>query len=344
MFFCLFASCLVVKGLSRSTICDIERGKVYFIPNSLAGLLNDGYIGIEQIPSEFKEWIDEFKASELGFWTRNPEYFPKISLDWDSPELINNAIIEMDFHSFEDSELIIRQLNELHCKFIEFRYYNKFDIEKFEKIIPLLNQGTIKAFTIYLPYSSVDNLESLKIIYNRTCQVRSIILHSAPKNLNMDEVPEKVLITELRIDSTKHCGKITSDYFSINLSTFSEGQFYNTCLNKKISVDLNGNIKNCPSMTQTYGNIRSNQLIEIAKKQYFQELWHISKDQITTCKLCEFRYVCTDCRAYLDNPNDKLSKPLKCGYNPETVEWENWSTNPIKTKSIEYYKLESTIK
>ena len=95
MFFCLFASCKIVSGLSRSTICDIERGKVYFIPNELAGLLNEGFIAQKLIPLQFKDWIEEFVSSELGFWTQNPEYFPKISLDWDSPELINNAILEI---------------------------------------------------------------------------------------------------------------------------------------------------------------------------------------------------------------------------------------------------------
>jgi hypothetical protein len=31
------------------------------------------------------------------------------------------------------------------------------------------------------------------------------------------------------------------------------------------------------------------------------------------------------------------SKPLECGYNPYTCEWEEWSTNPLKQKAIEHY-------
>jgi hypothetical protein len=42
----------------------------------------------------------------------------------------------------------------------------------------------------------------------------------------------------------------------------------------------------------------------------------------------------------LENPEDILSKPLKCGYNPYTCEWEDWSTNPLKEKAIKYYNLE----
>ena len=344
MFFCLFASCKVVLGSSRSTICDIERGKVYFIPNELAGLLNEGFIAQKLIPLQFKDWIEEFVSSELGFWTQNPEYFPKISLDWDSPELINNAILEMDFHTMEDIEAMITQLNGLHCKFVEFRYYHKFEVEKFAKILPLLTQGTIRGFTIFLPFHSLNGIESLSSIYDNTVQLQSIIIHSAPKDLKGIEKHEKVLVTDSKIDSTHHCGKVSPDYFSINISTFTESQSYNTCLNRKISVDLKGNIKNCPSTSKVFGNIKSDSLIEIAKDRSFQKLWHISKDQVNVCKSCEFRYVCTDCRAYLENPDDIFSKPLKCGYNPETTEWQEWSVNPIKSQSIKYYKLDQQVK
>lgn len=63
-------------------------------------------------------------------------------------------------------------------------------------------------------------------------------------------------------------------------------------------------------------------------------------DQIHICKDCEFRHICTDCRAYIEDPDDIYSKPLKCGYNPYTGEWAEWSTNPLKQKAIQYYGME----
>lgn len=59
----------------------------------------------------------------------------------------------------------------------------------------------------------------------------------------------------------------------------------------------------------------------------------------TVCQDCEFRHICTDCRACLDEPEDIYSKPLKCGYNPYTAEWQDWSSNPLKEKTIQYYRL-----
>jgi hypothetical protein len=37
------------------------------------------------------------------------------------------------------------------------------------------------------------------------------------------------------------------------------------------------------------------------------------------------------------------SKPLKCGYNPYTCEWEEWSTNPLKQKAIDYYGMREVL-
>jgi hypothetical protein len=55
---------------------------------------------------------------------------------------------------------------------------------------------------------------------------------------------------------------------------------------------------------------------------------------------CEFRYICTDCRAMIENPKDERSAPLKCGYDPKSGEWEEWQKNILKTYAIKYYYKE----
>jgi SPASM domain peptide maturase of grasp-with-spasm system len=129
-----------------------------------------------------------------------------------------------------------------------------------------------------------------------------------------------VFITQNSILNQNSCGIISSKYFSTNLQHFTEAQKHNTCLNRKISIDVNGEIKNCPSMAKSFGNIKDTTLAEAIEKPGFKDLWEINKDKVHVCKDCEFRYICTDCRAYLENPEDIYSKPLKCGYNPYTAE------------------------
>ena len=120
-------------------------------------------------------------------------------------------------------------------------------------------------------------------------------------------------------------------------------------LHKKISIDVDGNIRNCPSMPQSFGNIKDTTLEEALEHPDFKKYWNLTKDHIEVCKDCEFRYICTDCRAYTERTHTNaegldISKPLKCGYNPYTGEWEEWSTNPLKEKAIEFYGMEDLVK
>jgi len=147
------------------------------------------------------------------------------------------------------------------------------------------------------------------------------------------------------INSAKRCGRIGSDFFNINIKTFTEAHHHNTCLNRKISIDAEGNIRNCPSMPQSFGNIKDTTLQQALDHPDFKKYWNHKKDDIEVCRDCEFRYICTDCRAYLEDPDNEYSKPLKCGYDPYTGEWSDpiaigWSTNPLKQAAIKYYGME----
>jgi len=97
-------------------------------------------------------------------------------------------------------------------------------------------------------------------------------------------------------------------------------------------------------MIKSYGNISVTKLIDVVNNPEFQKVWQIRKDDIAKCKDCEFRHICTDCRAYLENPGDQYSAPLKCGYDPNTNVWEEWSINPLKGKAIECYGMQELVK
>lgn len=96
---------------------------------------------------------------------------------------------------------------------------------------------------------------------------------------------------------------------------------FNGCLNRKISIDAQGNIKNCPSFSGEFGNITSMRLADVVKQAEFRRVWSIYKDNISVCKDCELRYACTDCRAYTVG-DDPLGKPSRCGYDPYTGVWD----------------------
>ena len=115
-----------------------------------------------------------------------------------------------------------------------------------------------------------------------------------------------------------NCGIINFESLSFGVETqFKINKKFNGCLYKKIAIDSKGNIKNCPYIIN---NFQHNNLKDALTDDNFKKLWFIKKDDIEICKDCEFRYNCTDCRAFTIE-NDVYSKPLKCNYNPYTNEW-----------------------
>ena len=91
-------------------------------------------------------------------------------------------------------------------------------------------------------------------------------------------------------------------------------------------------------MKKSYGNISYNMLKDVVHTDEFKQVWMIKKDDIHVCKDCEFRYICTDCRAFVQKLDDIRSKPLKCGYNPYTGQWEDWQVQEKNQNTIEHYQ------
>ena len=71
-----------------------------------------------------------------------------------------------------------------------------------------------------------------------------------------------------------------------------------------------------------YGHCENILLKDVIDNPVYKKYGNIRKDQVETCRDCEYRYICNDCRAY--TRNDHLyGKPLKCKYDPYTGEWDN---------------------
>ncbi len=349
-YFILYANCIPVKGAKRSLICDLQRNQYWFIPEGLYDVLtsqrevslNDIKIFYE---NKFDLIIDEYfeflSNNELGFWATEEDVknFPALNFDWDEPSVITNAIIDNTANSFHNYEKIFNELEELGCKYIQLRFFDEISPNKLISILEKLNGRRIISVEVILPFQNKETstrIEDMSAEYQRLTQ---IVFHNADTNETYTKHHTQIINTNSKINSELHCGIISSKYFTLNIKTFTEGQKYNTCLNRKISVDAKGQIKNCPSLSKSYGHIDNVSLIDVLLKTETKELWEVNKDKVEICKDCEFRYICTDCRAYIEQPENLYSKPLKCGYNPYACQWEEWSSNPLKLNAINHYKM-----
>ncbi|MBK7882714.1 MAG: grasp-with-spasm system SPASM domain peptide maturase [Chitinophagaceae bacterium] len=331
--FKLFSNCIPVKGSRRSLICDVQRGEMKLIPNGLYEILSD-YNGktydeiIEDYGEDNKPTIDEYfeflEENEFIFWTPDPENFPDINPEWDYPGSITNAIIDSNENSTHDYAVIFQQLSDLGCKAVQLRFYNTCSLEQIEAILKTAENTRIQHIDFFIKYNDTLNKEAVQKFCTDNLIIQFMCIHSATTNddkVEIENYSTRVLYTTEAVADHTHCGIIASEYFVVNIPSFLEAKQYNSCLNRKISVDINGDIRNCPSLPKTYGNITTTSLHSALVQKDFKDLWEINKDQIEICKDCEFRFVCTDCRAFLKEPNDKFSKPGKCTYDPYTATW-----------------------
>ena len=347
-YFRVFTSCFLVKGNSRSIIYDVQRTDYQLIPNSLFEILTTfPDKSIEEIKLSYNndfdvtidEYLDFLAQKEYIFYCEKEELelFPEMDLSWDNSSIITNAIVDIDKNSSHNFHEIINQFELLGTRHFQLRSYEIKPLSFFEGILNKLEERAILSVEFIIKSSEETNLESLEILTNKFPRLHNLIIHSSNENkiAKVDSTKiGNIIFTNQVIDNQSHCGIISPDYFSINIQTFTESQKHNTCLNRKISIDVNGEIKNCPSMTKSYGNIKDTTLNEAIEKPGFKDMWFIHKDQIEVCKDCEFRHICTDCRAYIKDPNNIYSKPAKCSYDPYTATWgeDNPTNNPLHGK------------
>lgn len=103
----------------------------------------------------------------------------------------------------------------------------------------------------------------------------------------------------------------------VELFNFFYSEYYNPCLGHQVAIDAGGDIKCCLWSEDILGNISDMTLKDMIRKGCFDKYWGISKDQIESCKECELRYACDDCRiSALAQGGSIDSKPGYCDYNP----------------------------
>jgi SPASM domain peptide maturase of grasp-with-spasm system len=353
-YFNLFSNILVVKGATRIIISDLQRNTSELYPFELHELIEELKINsIENILNNYdseskeivQEYLDFLLEKEYGFITQNnwDKNFPSFSYTYEDYSTLSNIFIELNYISALNKikvsieNLAIRHL-VIYCK-------RNLSFKEILEIDNIFKDSTLESIEILSQFYHGINANYIQNINNKTSRIYSLIFYNCEEaSFKVKDNYRFVLKFTNQNLEISSCGKVNLDYFNTNLPKVLEALNHNSCLHKKISIDAEGNIKNCPAMSQSFGNIKDTTLEEALQHKDFKQYWNITKDEIEVCKDCEFRYICTDCRAYTERTHtnkDQLdvSKPLKCGYDPYTGEWEEWSTNPLKQKAITYYGM-----
>jgi len=329
--FKMYDNCKVVSGPAISIICDLQKRNFVYIPEGLNEIITlHQEKTIDEVKSNYDvelhqtidDYFDYLIRNQFIFFTSidNSKYFEKLRNDFEEPFKISNAIIDFDRNSNHNYNKIFNELGMLGTPNIEFRFFEIIKLGIIDDILINQKSGRCLYMSILLKYTEEITEESLNSLFLKYQFIGQFIVHSSPFSKIIDDYyPFNILFTKQEIIDESCCGNISKKNFSVNISHYNEALQFNTCLNKKISIDKEGNIKNCPSLKTSFGNVKNDSLVEVAlNNKAFADYWNINKDQIKVCKDCQFRYICTDCRAFVE---DKFDKPKKCRYDPYTNKW-----------------------
>ena len=353
-YFNLFSNIFVVKGASRILVSDLQRNTSELYPLELYNLIEELKTNsVEDIFNNYdndskeivQEYLDFMLEKEYGFITQNDwdKNFPSLSFDYHDYNILSNIFIELDDISILSKIKV--SIENLEIKHLVIYCKRNLSFEEFLEIDKQFESSTTESIEIFSPFHNSINTKYFQNLNEKTTRIHSLIFYNCEKTpFNIKDEYRFILNFTAQHLKISSCGKVNLDYFNTNLPKVLEAINHSSCLHKKVGIDINGNIKNCPSMPQSYGNIKDTTLEEALQHKDFKQYWNLTKDEIEVCKDCEFRYICTDCRAYTEKTHtntDQLdvSKPLKCGYDPYTGEWQEWSTNPLKQKAKKYYGL-----
>lgn len=329
----LFSNCIPVKGAKRGTICDLQRERYFIVPLDLLSFLEDAsrYTFKSLFDShslEDKNTIEEYLEflfeHNLAHVTSDRECFPNLPIEWDEPSQVTNSVIDVDCFKTEliDYERVINELSNLNCVCIQFRFFSEVVTPKLlNSFLSFTDNTRINEVRLVLPFSEeMANYIVQQLALNNKRLTEVIFFGCVQAGFKFENNVRFTFITKKNL-SPKSCGQICRHSFTTNVRHYTEAKHFNTCLNRKVGIDSNGLIKNCPSQEVYFGNVESDSIKGVLEKESFRAVWSIKKDQVSTCNICEFRYICTDCRVFISNPRDIFSKPLHCTYDPLSATW-----------------------
>lgn len=310
-YFKLFTNCIPVYGSQNSLIYDFQRHSFYEITNQLFELLpHIEHYTLEEIKRNSEsvyEAIMDLNKNELGFITESPELFPKLSSNWDIPQFISNVILEFKNEMPFDFHQLIKEIKSLHCHTIVIVFLENPSNLALSKLLEVLkNNEFYYAELWFLCKPTWLTIIKTIVFFNF---ISSILIFNSKRRI------KKIRNTFIKYyEYSSHLDFCKNEPCPIFLDYmfYCESQEFNNCLNRKLAINQNGDIKNCLHLNNSYGNFKNSNILKVINSKEFQELWHISKNKIKICNCCEYRFACLDCRAFVEDISDPLSKPKLC--------------------------------
>ncbi len=250
-----------------------------------------------KVKDYFKEDIEIFNSyvtflSKEGFvfYTQSKDCFVQIEEYWTSPEFINNAVVEYGFDNYNLQD-ILHQLDNLLVKFLEFRftYFQEKHISKLEDILKYSSHSVLRGLRVYMPYTSKELSRKIIDLIKSFPIVECIIFFDCEINKSIEKDNQQTFFITQTLEEITNAN-IDKKFLVNNIDYYYECQKHNPYYNKKVSIDVRGQIKNCIKNKAVFGNVNDYPIKDIVSTEDFQEFWYVTHDQIIDIQDSELRY------------------------------------------------------
>lgn len=330
-------NCFIVDGVERSLIYDLQRIDYDIIPKELSlaikKCISRSFSDLfSYLPPDDLDFYDPFirelikKDHLIPIDPGELEYFECMSTDWRYPYDISNAIIEYSNESAFDLSVVLQKLDQLNCPAVEIRFTDAQDLSFFEKLSRSIDGMVFRHVDLFIQYKEEQEDDFMFELKNLHPVYFSITQYQAPvdkivKNAEGQYIGLKRKTGTYQSITDNH--NVYPRNFYINREFFTESLNFNPFFNGKIVILKDGSVRNATNQQHSYGNINTTNLQLLVRDPGFTLLWKVSKDNICTCKDCEYRYMCMDSRIPVKNDHDEWIYDDKCNYDPYNCLWSN---------------------
>lgn len=293
----LYAFCKIIEGKENFIICDFQKKSLKYIPDTLVSIINllqtAEYEKVKEQFSDqkaiFNSYVDFLISGKFAFFSDYREPFPEIQNDFETPEIINNSIIEYNFDSY-DLNKVLKELDQLYTKYVEIRLlsYTLDNLDELVEIFAKSKSYGFRSIVIYIPFLSTSESVAIYKRLKSFGKIFKIIFYNSPDEKTKVSA-KNVLFIKNNAEEIRHTN-FNEKSIIIDLKYYFESQKKNPYYNKKVSIDSKGTIKNCIKNKSSFGNVTTQNISAIIDKDDFQEFWHISHDQIINLNEDAMRY------------------------------------------------------
>ena len=335
--FHLFKTCIPVRGYNRSVIYDLQRNNYDYIPNDLYDILID-YEGVsfEKLSEDYSkenqiilfEYFEFLLKKEyIYFSLLDNSHFPEISKEARTPYEVNTLVLDLfKKENLEEYIKLKNYLKDCNIGAVSIRIFHKeFDIDSIEKYLDLFSNSTCRSIEFWLPFESdtiVDIevfLEELTIKNPRLFRI-NIYNHISERIITLENSHSQIIYYKSNL-TQKVKTKVCLENMIVNFQLFVESLKFNTYYYKKLYIKDFNLVFNSPMEEIFLGTLDDVNLDSAISSLSNSSIFNIKKDDIEDCKICEFRYMCTDSQLPVLNKDKTYTLPIKCNYNPVTSKW-----------------------